>query len=75
LGACVKKLEHADFFTRAKGILTTVYNPSLTCLQAQTPFDKAYMQKRMDLVAERALLQFRYRGILIADERGKKTEK
>ena len=71
----LKRLDHADFFTRALGILTTVFNPNLKCLHAQTPFNKAYMQKRMDIAADRALLKFRYRGIHTADEHGRKTEK
>ena len=36
----LKRLDHADFFTRALGILTTVFNPNLKCLHAQTPCHK-----------------------------------
>lgn len=45
----LKRMEHADFFTRAYGILTTVFNPQLKSLRAPTPFDAAYMRTRMDL--------------------------
>jgi glycosyltransferase involved in cell wall biosynthesis len=72
----LKKLEHADFFTRAKGILTTVFNPNLKCLHAQTPFNKAYMQKRMDFEVEITLLDFRYnRSHYISGQAGQKIGK
>lgn len=72
----LKRLDHADFFTRAKGILTTVFNPNLKCLHAQTPFDKAYMQKRMDIENDVKFLNFRHhRSRYIAGNDGKKTEK
>ncbi|HEX9074677.1 MAG TPA: glycosyltransferase family 2 protein [Anaerolineae bacterium] len=72
----LKRLDHADFFTRAKGVLTTVFNPDLVCLHARTPFDDAYMQKRTDYVAETALLKFMYnRARYVAYEDGKKTGK
>ena len=35
----LKLLEHNDFFARARGILTTVFNPSFRVLHARTPFD------------------------------------
>ncbi len=43
---CIKRLDHSDFFTRAKGTLLTVFNPDLKILHAQAPFNKTYMQKR-----------------------------
>ena len=58
----LKRIEHADFFTRAKGVLTTVYNRDMKCLHAPTPFDRAYMQSRGDHVADLAVLQHRYFG-------------
>jgi hypothetical protein len=51
---------HADFFTRALGVLTTVYNPRLRCLHAKTPFATEYMAKRLDLVAEADYLAAKY---------------
>jgi hypothetical protein len=52
---------HADFFTRALGVLTTVYNPRLRCLHAKTPFATEYMAKRLDLAAEADHLAAKYR--------------
>ena len=56
----LKRVDHADFFTRALGVLTTVFNPSLKCLHARTPFDDAYMAKRMDLDESFRVLAERY---------------
>jgi len=56
----LKRMEHTDFFTRAKGILTTVFNEKMKCLHAKTPFDMAYMQKREDLGGDWLILQQRY---------------
>jgi glycosyltransferase involved in cell wall biosynthesis len=56
----LKRMEHADFFTRALGVLTTVSNPNIRCLHARTPFDVEYMQRRMDLVASGEVLDDRY---------------
>lgn len=56
----LKRMEHTDFFTRAKGILTTVFNEKMKCLHAKTPFDTAYMQKREDLGNDWLILQQRY---------------
>jgi hypothetical protein len=58
----LKRMEHADFFTRALGVLTTVFNPDLRCLHARTPFDTEYMRKRMDLDASLEVLEGRYGG-------------
>lgn len=58
----LKLVEHADFFTRAKGILTTVYNKNLRCLHARTPFDKTYMGKRNDFLPYVVYLQKKYWG-------------
>jgi len=56
----LKRVDHADFFTRAVGVLTTVYNADLKCLHAQTPFDVAYMRHREDWLADNAVLQYRW---------------
>jgi glycosyltransferase involved in cell wall biosynthesis len=58
----LKRVDHADFFTRALGVLTTVFNPELKCLHARTPFDEAYMAKRMDLDESFRVLEERYGG-------------
>jgi len=41
-------MDHADFFTRAYGVLTTVFNSDLICYHAKTPFNKHYMKYRHD---------------------------
>jgi glycosyltransferase involved in cell wall biosynthesis len=58
----LKRLEHADFFTRALGVLTTVFNPDLKSFHARTPFDGPYMEKRLDYDADRRRLAGRYGG-------------
>jgi hypothetical protein len=52
----VRRIDHADFFTRALGVLTTVYNPELKCLHARTPFAQEYMAARLDLASDSAYL-------------------
>lgn len=37
----LKLLEHRDFFTRAAGVLVTVYNPRWRVLHARNPFDRS----------------------------------
>jgi Glycosyl transferase family 2 len=56
----LKRIDHADFFTRALGVLTTVFNPDLKCLHARTPFDADYMRKRLDLADSVRALEARY---------------
>jgi len=58
--ARLKRVDHADFFTRALGALTTVFNPELRCLHARTPFDAEYMRKRMDVADSLRVLEERY---------------
>jgi glycosyltransferase involved in cell wall biosynthesis len=56
----LKRLDHTDFFTRAYGVLTTVFNPELRALHIRTPFDAKYMASRLDFAADRRLLADRY---------------
>lgn len=56
----LKRMEHADFFTRARGVLTSVHNAELRCLHAGTPFDGDYMAHRLDLAGDAAVLRERY---------------
>jgi hypothetical protein len=58
----LKRIDHADFFTRAYGVLTTTFNPRLRCFHARTPFDDGYMAKRLDLAESRRILEERYYG-------------
>ena len=60
--ANLKLVEHADFFTRARGILTTVYNQDFRCLHARTPFDKTYMRQRNNYLPYVVYLQKKYRA-------------
>ena len=58
--ARLKRVEHGDFFTRARGVLVTGFDEQFSCLHAQTPFDSAYMSKREDYAADEALLLARH---------------
>jgi hypothetical protein len=60
--ADLKRVDHADFFTRALGVLTTVFNPELRCLHARTPFNTAYMRSRLDVAESLRVLEERYGG-------------
>lgn len=51
---------HADFFTRALGVLITVYNPALRCLHVKTPFADEYMAMRLAVDAEADHLAAKY---------------
>lgn len=55
-----RRIGHADFFTRALGVLTTVYNPQLRCLHARTPFVEDYMAIRLDFAADFAYVAEKY---------------
>lgn len=57
----LRRLDHADFFTRARGTLVTAYCDSFRCLHAQTPFDRNYQRYRQDLASDRQILKRRYR--------------
>ena len=56
----IKRLDHADFFTRAMGVLTSVFNPEFKVLHAQTPFNKIYMDKRNAYEDDRKLIYEKY---------------
>lgn len=61
--ARLKRVEHADFFTRARGILVSGFDEHFACLHAQTPFDLDYMTRRDDQAADEALLRARHFGL------------
>ncbi len=42
----LKVLEHTEFFTRARGRITTAYRDDMLVLHAKTPFDIAYHRHR-----------------------------
>ncbi len=56
----LKRLDHSDFFRRAEGVLTKVFDARLQVLHAPTPFDAAYMDKRLDIARDSALLQLKW---------------
>ncbi len=56
----LKRLDHADFFTRARGILTTVYYPKMQILHAQNLFNRNYHHYRDDEALDRVVLYKRY---------------
>jgi glycosyltransferase involved in cell wall biosynthesis len=56
----LKRMEHAEFFTRALGVLTTVFNPDLKCLHARTPYDADYMRHRLDVGDAEKIIAERY---------------
>lgn len=56
----LKRLDHADFFTRARGVLVTAYDDDFRCLHAPTPFDSRYMGYRSDHLSDSAVLRQRY---------------
>ncbi len=58
--ARIKRLDHADFFTRAKGVLLSVMNKEFKILHAQTPHNRTYMQKRHDVKQDYAILRMKY---------------
>jgi len=58
----IKRLDHAEFFTRAKGVLTTVFNRKFKILHAQTPFNHAYMKKRNDIKEDYAIIFDKHSG-------------
>jgi glycosyltransferase involved in cell wall biosynthesis len=58
--AALRRIDHADFFTRALGVLVSVFDPTLRALHAQTPFDASYMAHRTDVAHDQALLAARW---------------
>jgi hypothetical protein len=58
--ARLKRVEHGDFFTRARGLLVTAFDDGFSCLHAQAPFDVEYMRRRDDHAADEELLRARH---------------
>lgn len=57
----LKRKDHADFFTRAKGVLTSVFDARFAVLHAQTPFNKAYQERARDVAQDVRILQEKHR--------------
>lgn len=56
----LKRVDHADFFTRAKGTLVSAFSEEFRVLHAQTPFDAHYQRFRQDYDNDREVLRARY---------------
>ena len=52
----LKRVDHNDFFTRAYGVLLTVYDQRFSCLHAQPKFDARYQAFRQDVGPDLAYL-------------------
>lgn len=48
----LKRVDHNDFFTRAYGVLVTVYDKRFYCLHAQPKFNRHYQSFRRDYGAD-----------------------
>lgn len=57
----LKRLDHADFFSRAVGVLTAVQNPKFKVLHYPTYFSKQYLEKRNDIQHDKFILHHKYR--------------
>lgn len=57
----LKRLDHADFFSRAVGVLTAVQNPQFKVLHYPTYFSKRYLEKRNDIQHDKFILHHKYR--------------
>lgn len=56
----VRRLDHADFFTRAKGRLVSAYNPDLQVLHVKDPFAADYLRFRFDIAPDLAYLKDKF---------------
>jgi hypothetical protein len=57
----LRRVDHADFFTRALGVIVCVFDRELRAFHAQTPFDAAYMAQRNDVERDMLVLAARWR--------------
>lgn len=57
----LKRLDHADFFTRARGLITSAHCERFIALHAQTPFDRHYHSFRDAYHEDQIELMARYR--------------
>ena len=57
-----KRLDHADFFTRAKGKIVSGLLDEFRVLHLRDPFDLGYRAFRDDLAADVAFLRSAYPG-------------
>jgi hypothetical protein len=57
----LKRLDHSDFFTRARGVITSAHCERFVALHAQTPFDRHYHSFRDAYREDQIELMARYR--------------
>ena len=58
----LKVMEHQEFFSRAWGTLTTVYDDGFAVLHARNPFDRASPERRENMASASVGLSQRRRG-------------
>jgi glycosyltransferase involved in cell wall biosynthesis len=56
----LKRMDHADFFSRAVGVLTSVQDRSFKVLHYPTYFNKTYMERKTDNRHDAMVLQHKY---------------
>jgi glycosyltransferase involved in cell wall biosynthesis len=56
----IKRIDHTDFFTRARGVLTTVYDAELQILHAQDWSATAYLERRADQGGDQRVITERW---------------
>ncbi|MEE4263348.1 MAG: glycosyltransferase [Desulfobacteraceae bacterium] len=56
----LKRLDHADFYTRAYGRLVTVFDPEIELLHTPTHFDQHYLKIRHNYSQDAIVLNRRY---------------
>jgi glycosyltransferase involved in cell wall biosynthesis len=56
----IKRLDHGVFFSRLNGKVTSVFNPNFTILHARTPFDKDYLEYRLDFEEDLTIINQKY---------------
>lgn len=59
----LKLLEHADFFTRAKGVVVSAEWSGWRVLHCRDPFNRSYAAHRYSLAQPRARLALKYPGL------------
>ncbi|MGA8262360.1 MAG: hypothetical protein WB783_19300 [Arenicellales bacterium] len=57
----LKRRDHADFFSRAWGLLTTVLDERWKVLHTKTPFNRGCMRMKLDNARDRTILHARFR--------------
>ena len=59
----LKRLDHADFYTRALGRLVTVFDPGIELLHTPTHFDQHYLKIRHNYSQDAVVLNRRYEDL------------